>query len=492
MYGRSFTIYTDHEPLTKELKLTDATGRVTRQRLYLEQFDFKLIYKKGKQNVVADGLSRIPRIESNHNAMLENELYDNHPLYGPDIINKFRNQLIIKITNDEKKCAHLLFNIFPDYNRHVFHQREYNKAELTNILKNHLIPGIANGIFAPVAVIELCVEILKEHFNPNMKIHFCNLKLPDILTQTDQESFIEKSHNFNHRNWRATYDEIQKSVFFPDMIGKVKKFVKNCQDCRFSKYERKPFQIPITRRMYEKPFENVFIDVYVKEGEKFLTVIDSFSKFAQVYKISNETADELISALIEYFKIFGFPKMITCDQATAFRSAKFRTFTEKHNIALHFASTSNSNGIIERFHNTLLEMYLANREKVKNLTLYEGLSLITALYNDAKHATSKLAPKEIIFGNSSSLNSNDIQCNKQQTIQTARENIAHSARLHNSKILPHTNEYENISSSEVLVKSKAKPSPYGNRYRMINIKSQTDKTVTDETDIKTHKRHMKK
>lgn len=58
---------------------------------------------------------------------------------------------------------------------------------------------------------------------------------------------------------------------------------------------------------------------------------------------------------------------------------------------------------MERFHNTLLEMYLAYRSKVENLTLYEGLSIVTTLYNDTKHSATNLKSREIIFRMSSSL-----------------------------------------------------------------------------------------
>lgn len=230
-------------------------------------------------------------------------------------------------------------------------------------MKECLVPGISNGIFAPVDIILSCKRIISQNFNPGMKIKFSNLKLPDIISEKEQIDFIKKCHNFNHRSWKITYEEVKKSVFFPGMISKVRNLVKQCDDCNFSKYERKPFRIEITRRIYEKPLKNIFIDVYVKESEKFLTLVDSFSKFAQIYKICNETSEELIETLTEYFKIFGIPKMITCDQATSFRSLNFRTFLETHGVAIHYASNSNSNGIIERFHNTLLEMYMANRKK---------------------------------------------------------------------------------------------------------------------------------
>lgn len=492
LYGRQFTIYTDHEPLTKELKLTDATGRVTRQRLYLEQFDFKIIYKKGKQNVVADGLSRIPPAEINLQE-LHNECYPNDPIYGPEIVNKFQTQLVINVTADPKKSPHLMFKTFPGQIRHIFHKKEYSAEELSNIIKKHLDPSSSNCIFAPVQIIRICDAIIKKTYNKNLKVQYSNMKLPDIISGSDQEEFIRRHHNFNHRNYKLTYEEIRKSAYFPGMLGKVKSFIKKCEECRFAKYERKPFRIPLVRRIYEKPFENVFIDVYVKETEKFLTIVDSFSKFAQIYKITHETADEFIETLLEYFKTFGLPKQITCDQATGFNNAKFKQFLANQNISLHFASCSNSNGIVERFHSTLLEMYLANRRKVETLTLYEGLSLVTTLYNDAIHSTTNLSPREIIFGTSTSLDRDEINLTKQRIIQTARDNIQFHADRQNSKIaMTNTDDYKQINNRNVLVKNKAKPTPRGHRYRQIEIQNQTDKTVTDANNVKTHKKHIKK
>ena len=492
LYGRPFTIYTDHEPLTKEIKLTDATGRVTRQRLYLEQFEFKIIYKKGKQNVVADGLSRIPTIETNLQE-LENEFFPNDPLYGGEIINRFANQIIIRVTSETRRSPHIMCRIFPHHVRHVFHKPNYTKDDLENILNEYIDPTTNNGIFAPIEVIRICDETIKEHFNNRCKIQYSNMKLPDLISGPDQMEFIKRCHNFNHRSYKITYEETRKSVYFPGMLSKIKTFIKNCEDCKFAKYERKPFKIPISRRIYEKPFENVFMDVYVKENEKFLTLVDSFSKFAQIYKLSNETTDELIEALVEYFKTFGFPKMMTCDQALGFRNPRFRQFLERHGIALHFASSSNSNGIVERFHNTLLEMYLANRRKVDSMTLYEGLAMVTSLYNESKHCTTNLTPREIVFGNCDSLNPAEINLAKQRTIQTAADNIKAIAESHNSRTpLMDSEKFRQLTMPQVLVKNKAKPSPYGHRYRPIQIKEQTDKTVTDLRDIKTHKKDIKK
>lgn len=59
LYGRKFTIYTDHKSLTWLFSLKDANAKLARWRLRLEEFDFKIVYKKGKYNTNADCLSRI-------------------------------------------------------------------------------------------------------------------------------------------------------------------------------------------------------------------------------------------------------------------------------------------------------------------------------------------------------------------------------------------------------------------------------------------------
>lgn len=492
LYGKKFTIYTDHEPLTKELKLTDATGRVTRQRLYLEQFDFTIIYKKGKQNVVADGLSRIPRTEVN-NQELENEVHQQDTFYGIHPVNRFKNQIILRTTDNKRKSPYLLVQIFPGYTRHVHHKPSYDEETITRILKEQINPNTTNGIFAPLKVAKDCARIAAKHLQGKVKIEYCNLKLPDIIGEREQEEFIKNSHNFNHRSCKIVFDEINKSVFFPGLYKRLQAFTKNCEDCRLAKYERRPFKIPITRRMYDRPFDTVYMDVFVKETEKFLTIVDAFSKFAQLYKIENEQTETIIETLTRYFSTFGIPKQIVCDQATSFRNTEMSKFLTDLNVLLHFASCSNSNGVVERFHSTIIEMYQANRDKTRNLYLYDGLKLVVALYNETKHSVTKMAPRDIVYGTSNSLNKIKLASDATRKLQTALDNIELHVKHQNSKILClDEEEYREIQNKNVYAKNKAKPSLSNHRYRIAEVAEQSNKTITDKNQIKTHKKHLKR
>ena len=59
VYGTQFTIRTDHKPLIYLFGLKNPSQRLLRIRLELEEYTFDIEHIKGKDNVVADALSRI-------------------------------------------------------------------------------------------------------------------------------------------------------------------------------------------------------------------------------------------------------------------------------------------------------------------------------------------------------------------------------------------------------------------------------------------------
>ena len=60
LYGFQFTLVTDHNPLTALRNLKDVGGCISRWIMYLQQFQYTIEYRPGKQHTNADTLSRIP------------------------------------------------------------------------------------------------------------------------------------------------------------------------------------------------------------------------------------------------------------------------------------------------------------------------------------------------------------------------------------------------------------------------------------------------
>jgi hypothetical protein len=57
LYGRNFTVVTDHQPLTWIFSVKDPSSRLLRWRLKLEDYEYEVKYKKGSSNTNANALS---------------------------------------------------------------------------------------------------------------------------------------------------------------------------------------------------------------------------------------------------------------------------------------------------------------------------------------------------------------------------------------------------------------------------------------------------
>ena len=64
LYGRKFTIVTDHKPLIHLDNLKDTTDRMVRWKATMRGMEYEIVYKKGSSNTNADCLSRIPQVAS--------------------------------------------------------------------------------------------------------------------------------------------------------------------------------------------------------------------------------------------------------------------------------------------------------------------------------------------------------------------------------------------------------------------------------------------
>ena len=73
LHDRKFVVYTDHSSLHWLMNVKDATIRLARWAMLLQQFDFDVIHRPGYQNGNADALSRRPYPNTNLNALQQSE-----------------------------------------------------------------------------------------------------------------------------------------------------------------------------------------------------------------------------------------------------------------------------------------------------------------------------------------------------------------------------------------------------------------------------------
>jgi hypothetical protein len=106
LYGRKFTLYTDHKPLlsifgSKKGISTVTAARLQRWALLLSAYDYNIMYKKGENNSNADALSRLP-LKENSTLVTENVInfLDELPLSATDIaVSSKQDSIISKVMN---------------------------------------------------------------------------------------------------------------------------------------------------------------------------------------------------------------------------------------------------------------------------------------------------------------------------------------------------------------------------------------------------------
>jgi hypothetical protein len=80
----------------------------------------------------------------------------------------------------------------------------------------------------------------------------------------------------------------KRLYYWPDQRRSIQNYINKCETCQLTKYDRKPLKLKfnVTPTPIE-PFEIVHIDTLTFERTKFLTIFDTFSKYAQVYKLKS-------------------------------------------------------------------------------------------------------------------------------------------------------------------------------------------------------------
>lgn len=422
LFGNKFTLYTDHKPLQYIFNLKDPSSKLVRWRLCLEEFDYDIQYRSGKQNVVADGLSRIKcelnelnstQTSSNENVSLKNNADDDletvHSANTDDsyfinmtekAINLFSNQIIFEINKNELTDVD---QIFPKVLRITAKKPDFSKDDILNIFRSHLDYKKMNCILCPEALIPKIQEVYKTFFgrNKNLKIVISQLLLHDATTLEEQNDLVAKVHDRAHRGMNENHAVLAKICFFPEMKTKIRKFINLCTECKTAKYDRKPYKITFAATpIPKKPLDIIHVDIFISSPNTFLSAVDKLSRFGILIPIKSRSIPDIRRGLLKLFSTYGHAKLIVSDNEPALKSVEIKGLLQSLDIEAYYTPVNRSevNGIVERFHSTIAEIFRCIRSRHDDLNVKELFRLAVSLYNSTIHSVTKMKPVEVFYG----------------------------------------------------------------------------------------------
>lgn len=480
LYGAKLKILTDHQPLTFALSHKNTNAKLKRWKAYLEEHDHEIIYKPGKTNVVADALSRIvcSMTGTQHSADDSDDLFI---ISTESPLNVFRHQVIIKKGPDKVVTE----NPFPGYTRITININNINDDSLFQALKTHFNCSKINGLLTDENTMGKIQEVYRKNFGQQklLTIRFTQNMLEDVKEEDEQWNIIRTEHHRAHRGAQENKSQIFRKYFFPKLAQKIGDFTKNCQICHECKYDRNPIKFPIQETPIPKaPFEIVHIDIMFLESLHFLTYIDKFSKFAQIMPIESRAAIDLTPAIKDILLKYKPPDTLVMDGEKSFMTGELVNFYNTHKITPYVTATGRSemNGIVERLHSTLLEIYRITKTENPNLPVLDLIQLSIQKYNSSIHSVTKFTPLEVILPSSKTP---EIVEKVYKHLQKAQEN---ALRYHNKnkKYIPIEENLDAYETTRQRLKHKK-------RFKKIKISKVNKSTVKTDDGRRIHKDDLK-
>lgn len=455
LFGRKFKIITDHKPLQWLMSLKEPNSRLVRWRLKLEEFDYEILYKKGKQNTNADALSRVeiyptetvPPIlqymhEYNENPTLDpqpstsrendnqsiivqadpDENNDNetvhtsaeNPILTINITEKPLNYflcqiIIIKVDQNPRiEMKRIFGNPINRTRWYIYVKNETFREQTIQFLKEYAEPKRQYVFYFQndddqILYKEMCQFIPETFKNSSYKLLKSNTVLQDVTRENSQQNFIKSQHEglTNHRGIHETIDELRKKYYWPKLSDDVRKFINNCHICQQTKYERHP---PLIRLQLtptpKKPFETIHVDTFKFGNTVTLTICDSFSRFGQAYVLPSLSALHVYQSLLQFISSYKIPENIISDNGIEFAQNLLKDFAKLYQINWHYTLplNPNSNAIVERFHSTLLEHMRTLSLTKPNLNPFEKITYAVLGYNNSIHSATKRKPIDLLLG----------------------------------------------------------------------------------------------
>ena len=367
IYGRKFTLITDHKPLTtifspKSSLPALAAARLQRWAIILSAYQYEVEFRATDKHANADCLSRLPlQITTEEDAITKDA-------------SLFNLQQIERLPVKADKIAQLTAND-PVLSKVITFVQQGWPTQVQDEFKPYHIRRN-----------ELTVEA-------NCLLWGRKVIIPEKL----QDKVLEELHTA-HPGVVRMKSIARIHVWWPGIDKKIEEVVKSCLPCQ-SIRNKPPLTSSHLWNWPSQPWRHLHLDFLGPFlGATFLIVVDAYSKWLEVIPMSSTTAERTITELRKLFATHGLPTQVVTDNGAQFTSQEFGEFLKLNGIQ-HYKSAPYhpaTNGEAERYVQTFKQAMRA--AKGDPGTLSTKLMRFLLSYRTTPNATTGVSPAELLFG----------------------------------------------------------------------------------------------
>ena len=329
LFGRQFTILSDHKPLKhlfNESKTTPtlASARIQRWSLTLGAYDYTIEYKPGQEHGNADMLSRFPLPETPAKVLVPGET-----ILLLDMLNS------LPVTSEQIKQWTSKDPVLLKVKIMIQQGWEYSKkSDLTPYQKRKDELSVHDG---------------------------CLLWGTRVVVPPPGRNKIANELHEGHPGITRMKALARSFVWWPQIDKDLEELVKHCNDCQSTRHvppvaPLQPWEWP--QRPWHVDYAGPFMNKY------FLLLVDAHSKWIEVRPVNNATSTATVDQLRSIFATHGLPEMLVTDNGTVFTSEEFNRFMKQNGIR-HVRSAPYhpaSNGLVERAVQTFKDFMKKTKE----------------------------------------------------------------------------------------------------------------------------------
>ena len=398
LLGRRFRIRTDHSSLRWLTSFKEPQGQVARWLERLQEYDYEVQHRPGKQHSNADSLSRRPR--RNHGecpscvppaksevATVTSKLPCGHEDNEKDL---WSSENVARAQSEDPDIGPVVDRLLLEWKKPTDEELRPLSRETREIWAQWELLELQEGV--------LCLR------SPERTSARSRMVLPRKLVK---EALMEVHDGIAgaHLGRMKTLKKMKTRFWRPGLTKEVHRYCSSCLTCAKCKSRPNP-KAPLHPIPSGNPMQRIHIDIVgplprSRRGNRYiLTVQCSFTNWAEAYAISNQRATTCARVLVKnWICRYGVPDSIHSDQGRNFESQVFEEMCHLLNInkTRSTAYHPEGNGQVENMHKTLKSMLKARVEDDPQ-GWDEQLDYCMMAFRSSVHSSTEHTPFELMFG----------------------------------------------------------------------------------------------